>query len=125
LRNKTHEKGKLKILMSPREGYFDSQLTECGPPAVLTENGIVLIYNGKNLQEGGDENYTANTYCAGQALFDKEEALQIKDRLDKPFWYQQPILKRADNIQQVRYSPKGWCILRIHGIYIMVVPIPG
>jgi len=71
--------------MSPREGYFDSQLTECGPPAVLTENGIVLIYNGKNLQEGGDENYTANTYCAGQALFDKEDPLQIKDRLDKPF----------------------------------------
>lgn len=79
------EKGELKILMSPREGYFDSQLTECGPPAVLTDNGIVLIYNGKNLQEGGDENYTANTYCAGQALFDKEDPLQIKDRLDKPF----------------------------------------
>ena len=79
------ENGKLKILMSPREGYFDSQLTECGPPAVLTENGIVLIYNGKNLQEGGDVNYTANTYCAGQALFDKENPLQLNDRLNKPF----------------------------------------
>ncbi len=80
------ENGKLKILMSPRKGFFDSQLTECGPPAILTENGIVVMYNGKNLKgEGGDKNYTANTYCAGQVLFDKENPTQVIDRLDEPF----------------------------------------
>ena len=33
--------------MEPRRGYFDSQFTECGPPAIHTPYGILLIYNGK------------------------------------------------------------------------------
>ena len=76
----------LKILFSPRNGYFDSHLTECGPPAIWTDKGIVLLYNGKNL---GDENrsmeYTANTYSAGQALMDSTDPTQLLKRLDKPF----------------------------------------
>ncbi|MDR2036952.1 MAG: glycoside hydrolase family 130 protein [Bacteroidales bacterium] len=80
------EKLGLVPLASPRKGYFDSDLTECGPPAVLTKNGIVLIYNGKN--KGGDDrdpNYTANSYCAGQMLFDKNDPYKLIDRLDTPF----------------------------------------
>ncbi|MDR1779900.1 MAG: glycoside hydrolase family 130 protein, partial [Tannerella sp.] len=38
----------LRGLIYPRDGYFDSALTECGPPALLTEKGILLLYNGKN-----------------------------------------------------------------------------
>ena len=34
----------MKVL-SPRPGYFDSWLVEAGPPAILTERGIVLLYN--------------------------------------------------------------------------------
>ncbi|QPH40129.1 glycoside hydrolase family 130 protein [Pedobacter endophyticus] len=80
------EKGDLKVLFSTRKGYFDSQFTECGPPAVLTSNGIVLMYNGKNSGgKNGDENYTANAYCAGQALFSAENPGQLIARLDKPF----------------------------------------
>jgi predicted GH43/DUF377 family glycosyl hydrolase len=80
------ENGALKILMSPRKKYFDSHLTECGPPAVLTEKGIVLLYNGKNLAGAeGDTLFTANSYCAGQALFDVHEPTRLKGRLDKPF----------------------------------------
>ncbi len=79
--------GELKILFSPRRGYFDSDLTECGPPAVLTKNGIVLIYNGKNASGAkGDKNYTANSYCAGQALFDKINPEKVLQRLDFPFF---------------------------------------
>ena len=73
-------------LASPREGYFDSSLTECGPPSVLTDDGIVLIYNGKNSAGAeGDTTYTANAYCAGQILFDKNDPYKVIDRLDKPF----------------------------------------
>lgn len=73
-------------LASPREGYFDSELTECGPPAVLTDKGIVLIYNGKNKAGAeGDTTYTANAYCAGQFLFDKNDPYKVIDRLDTPF----------------------------------------
>jgi beta-1,2-mannosidase len=76
----------LRVLFSPRKGYFDSQLTECGPPAVLTGKGIVLIYNGKNKSnEDRDKNYTANSYCAGQALFDANDPTKLIDRLDNPF----------------------------------------
>ena len=42
------EKGELKKIISPRIGKFDSRLTECGPPALLTNKGILLIYNGEN-----------------------------------------------------------------------------
>lgn len=80
------ENEELVALASPREGYFDSDLTECGPPAVLTDKGIVLIYNGKNKAgAAGDTAYTANAYCAGQFLFDKKDPYQMLDRLDKPF----------------------------------------
>ena len=42
------EKGELLRVIEPRKGKFDSALTECGPPAVLTQKGILLLYNGKN-----------------------------------------------------------------------------
>jgi predicted GH43/DUF377 family glycosyl hydrolase len=78
--------GSLKKLISPRKYHFDSQLTECGPPAVITAKGILLLYNGKNLPgEGRDTNYTADTYCAGQVLFDKNDPVRALQRLDRPF----------------------------------------
>lgn len=78
--------GSVRKLFSPRDGYFDSQLTECGPPAIYTRNGIVLLYNGKNSASRGDTAYTANVYAAGQALFDAEDPLKFITRLDKPFF---------------------------------------
>jgi len=80
------ETGELKVLFEPRNGYFDSDLTECGPPAVLTDKGIVLLYNGKNAGgERRDTCYTADAYCAGQALFDAKDPTKFITRLDKPF----------------------------------------
>ncbi|MBR5051700.1 MAG: hypothetical protein IKW91_00570, partial [Bacteroidaceae bacterium] len=77
----------LLYLAKPRKGFFDSMLTECGPPAVMTEDGIVLIYNGKNASgSNGDACYAANTYAAGQMLFSKDNPLSLVDRLDKPFF---------------------------------------
>jgi predicted GH43/DUF377 family glycosyl hydrolase len=73
-------------LASPRQGYFDSDLTECGPPAILTKDGIILIYNGKNnTGNKGDTTYTANAYCAGQMLFDRNNPYRLISRLNKPF----------------------------------------
>lgn len=80
------EQGKLKELASPRKGYFDSHLTECGPPAILTAKGIVLLYNGKNRSGAdSDTSYTANSYCAGQMLFSATDPAKLITRLDKPF----------------------------------------
>ncbi len=81
------EKGDLKHFIEPRKGYFDSHLTECGPPAIMTKDGILLMYNGKNLAgKDGDSKYTANSYCAGQVLFDKKDPTKVIDRLDEPFF---------------------------------------
>lgn len=78
--------GNLTELFSPRKGYFDSELTECGPPAILTDKGIVLLYNGKNkAADEGDKRFTPNSYCAGQGLFDKNNPLKFITRLDVPF----------------------------------------
>lgn len=78
--------GSLKRLFSPRDGYFDSQLTECGPPAIYTPKGIVLLYNGKNHSGKGDKRYTPNVYAAGQALFDANDPTHLISRLDEPFF---------------------------------------
>ena len=81
------ENGDFLKVITPREGKFDSELTECGPPAVMTDKGILLMYNGKN-KAGieGDTLYTANSYCAGQALFDLNDPTKLIGRLDKPFY---------------------------------------
>ena len=39
-------------LLRPRAGHFDSTFPETGPPPVLTDAGIVVLYNGKNAAEG-------------------------------------------------------------------------
>lgn len=78
--------GELKELISPRKGYFDSDLTECGPPAIRTKNGVILFYNGKNKADAGrDTRFNANSYCAGQALFDRNDPSKPITRLDLPF----------------------------------------
>jgi predicted GH43/DUF377 family glycosyl hydrolase len=76
----------LKVIV-PRPGKFDSSLTECGPPAIMTDKGILLLYNGKNAGGiEGDTLYTANSYCAGQALFDLKDPAKLIGQLDKPFY---------------------------------------
>ena len=82
-----NEDNELAVLMSPRKGCFDSDLTECGPPAIWTEEGIILLYNGKNKEGEGDHQYAPNAYCAGQALFDKNDPEKLITRLDKPFLF--------------------------------------
>lgn len=80
-------KGDLINLISPRKGYFDSNLTECGPPAIVTDKGIVLLYNGKNDKGAdGDKRFTPNSYCAGQVLFDKNDPTKLLARMDVPFF---------------------------------------
>lgn len=82
-----NDQGELLELISPRKGYFDSALTECGPPALVTDKGILLLYNGKNGVAGtGDPELNPETYSAGQVLFDLEDPTKVKGRLDKPFF---------------------------------------
>ena len=79
--------GDLLRVIEPRKGKFDSALTECGPPAVLTQKGILLLYNGKNKPgTDGDKRYAAGAYCGGQVLFSVDEPTKVIARLDEPFF---------------------------------------
>ncbi len=79
--------GSLRAAISPRRGFFDSLLTECGPAAIRTPKGCLLLYNGKNAGgENGDARFNAGAYCAGQALFDADNPMKPVARLDAPFF---------------------------------------
>lgn len=81
------ENGELLKVMETRDGKFDSELTECGPPAVITDKGVLLLYNGKNAgDDRRDPEYTPNTYSGGQALFSVNNPAELITRLDKPFF---------------------------------------
>lgn len=77
------EKGELEAIIETRPGYFDSNLTECGPPAVITEEGIVLLYNGKNADgEGASPDLPKGTYSVGKLVFDPADPRKLLFRSD-------------------------------------------
>jgi predicted GH43/DUF377 family glycosyl hydrolase len=79
--------GQPKVLMRARPRRFDSGLPEVGPPPVLTKDGIVVLYNGKN-SAGTDRDraLAAGTYSVGQALFAANNPAKLLARSDKPFF---------------------------------------
>lgn len=74
------------VVASPRMGKFDSLLVEPGPPAILTEHGIVLLYNGQNSHLTGDPQIGPGAYSAGQFLLNPDNPTLLLDRLDEPFF---------------------------------------
>lgn len=71
-------------VMGPRRGRFDERLCEPGPPALLTDEGILLLYNGKGANPrrlGGHD----TMYQPGQALLDQDNPTQVLARTSRPF----------------------------------------
>ncbi len=70
-----NEAGSPLSVLSPRPGYYDSRLVEPGPPAIYTEYGILLIYNGANADPKGtgDSMIIYNAYSPGQVVFDAKD----------------------------------------------------
>ncbi|MGH9845472.1 MAG: glycoside hydrolase family 130 protein, partial [Blastocatellia bacterium] len=60
-----------------RPGYFDAKVVEPGPPPIMTEQGILLIYNG------ADEKLV---YATGWVLFDKKDPTKVLARSDQPIF---------------------------------------
>jgi predicted GH43/DUF377 family glycosyl hydrolase len=74
----------LRPLLFSRPGRWDALLTEPGPPAVRTRDGVVLIYNGADLVTT-DEAGVAVRYLPGQALFDPLDPASPLARSEVPF----------------------------------------
>ena len=72
------------VVLSKRADRFDSSFPEVGPPPVLTREGIVALYNGKNAAVGGDPKLAAGTYAAGEALFAANDPAKLIARTEGP-----------------------------------------
>jgi predicted GH43/DUF377 family glycosyl hydrolase len=59
-----------------RPGAFDSRVMEPGPPPIVTDVGILLIYNGASDDV---------VYTTAWALFDKKDPTRLLARADGPF----------------------------------------
>ena len=78
--------GQLKQTIKTRPNHFDSDLTECGPPALITNKGILLFYNGKNAEgKKADPGLPDGTYSVGKVLFDLKDMETVLSRPDTPF----------------------------------------
>lgn len=84
--------GKLISVLKPRPGKFDSRLVESGPFAIWHADQIMLMYNGMNLNVGGDSTIPEGAYCSGKAYFDSQNPAKLlaRDenfflRPDKPY----------------------------------------
>lgn len=95
------ENGKLLSVLKPREKYFDSRLVESGPYALVQDKGILLIYNSMNHDSIGDPNIPKGAYCAGQALFDKNDPSKMIDRLETNFMRPEKEYELTGQINQV------------------------
>lgn len=76
---------RLQRVMRPRVGKYDSDIIESGPAALVTDRGILLIYNARNLQKNGDKNIPDTMYTVGQALLDRDNPLRELARTDSYF----------------------------------------
>jgi len=64
-------------VLHSRRGGFDSQVVEPGPPPVITERGVLLIYNGAD---------NALVYSTGWVLFERSDPTKVLARCEKPIF---------------------------------------
>jgi beta-1,2-mannosidase len=82
-----NSEAKLEFVIRPRKNKFDSHLTECGPPAIITNKGIELVYNGRNIETEGesDPKLPKGTYTVGKVIFDAKTMKKVVYRSENPF----------------------------------------
>lgn len=95
------ESGQMIAALYPRAGYFDSRLVEPGPYALLSEGGILLIYNGSNAANFNDPSLPKFTYAAGQALFDSTQPHKLIDRSEGYFIKPDKNYERVGEVNEV------------------------
>ncbi|HWW18318.1 MAG TPA: glycoside hydrolase family 130 protein [Candidatus Saccharimonadales bacterium] len=75
-----------------RPGKFDSRVVEPGPPPILTETGIVLIYSG------ADDKLV---YRTGVAVFDRKNPRKLLSRTDEPIFAPEKEWEKAGQVPNV------------------------
>ena len=116
LRNQALNMPRLKIAVPTRAKKFDSDLVESGPPAMITDQGILLIYNSRNIPSIGDSSLPEGTYAASQVLFDGNDPVKILHRLDNYFMKPEKPYEKNGQVNQVCFL-EG--LARFHGKYFL------
>ncbi len=82
-------------VLRPRPGSFDERLVEPGPPPLLTEQGILLLYNAAD---------SALVYRAGQALFDPDDPTRLIARSETSFLTPTTALEQTGQVANVVFT---------------------
>ncbi len=91
----------LKVVLPTRGGMFDSNLVESGPPAMFTDEGILLLYNSMNEVSFGDKSLPEGSYDASQVLFDKNDPTKIIRRMNTYFMRPEKPYEITGQVNQV------------------------
>ena len=78
-----------------RAEYFDSRVVEPGPPPILTQKGIVLIYNG------ADEKLV---YRVGIAVFDAKDPRKLISRSETPLFFPEREWEKVGQVPNVVFA---------------------
>jgi beta-1,2-mannosidase len=89
--------GKPIVVLENRTGLFDSGFPEVGTPPILTKQGIVVLYNGKNAEAGKspDPKLGPGAYSVGEALFDSDHPTRLRKRLNQSILYPERPYERS------------------------------
>jgi predicted GH43/DUF377 family glycosyl hydrolase len=71
---------------------FDSRVAEPGPPPILTDRSIVLIYNG------ADDHLV---YRTGVAVFDRRDPRKLLFRTDQPIFAPEKAWEKVGQVPNV------------------------
>ncbi len=85
-----------KPVLPLRPGSFDSKVAEPGPPPIITDEGILLLYNG------ADEKLC---YRTGWALFDKKDPRQLIARSEKAIFEPEKSWEKETSCKEIYQCP--------------------
>jgi predicted GH43/DUF377 family glycosyl hydrolase len=104
--------------LGPRPKHFDSTFPETGPPPVLTSNGVVVLYNGKNAAgKAGDQSLGPNAYAAGEALFEADDPFRIVARSEHPVLKPEMAYEKTGQYAAGTTFPEG--LVAFHGKWFL------
>jgi predicted GH43/DUF377 family glycosyl hydrolase len=85
-----------KPVLPGRPGEFDERVVEPGPAPIMTEHGILLIYNGADARLA---------YRTGWALFDKKDPSRLIARSAQPIFEPELLWEKRVASQEIFQAP--------------------
>jgi len=82
-------------VLPKRPGMFDKTVTETGPTPIITEEGILLVYNGAEKIDNG------HIYRVSHAYFSLDDPKKLLYRSATPFFYPKELSEKTGQVANV------------------------